>query len=90
MDVEIAHRHREEVGKEGVLATPAFPAIAIGAVAGVEVDIDAVGFSVLGLSPVGQIKFGAIEGRPCFRDVIPWARQAILQAQVSKLGMEDI
>ena len=53
MDVETARHHREEAGEEGVLATPAFPAIAIGAVAGVEVDMDAVGFSVLGLSPVG-------------------------------------
>ena len=49
MDIETAHRHREEAGEEGVLATPAFPAIAIEAVAGVEVDMDAVGVSVLSM-----------------------------------------
>lgn len=51
MDVVKAHRHREEEGEEGVLATPAFPAIAIGAVAEVEVDMDGGGVSVPVLSP---------------------------------------
>lgn len=48
MDVETVHRHREGGGEEGVLATPAFPVIAIGAAAGVEVDTDALGVSVSG------------------------------------------
>ena len=48
MDDEILHHHNEEGGEEGVLATPAFQATAIGAVVGVVVDMDAVGARVLG------------------------------------------
>ena len=51
MDVETAHRHREAEEEEGVLATPAFPATAIEAVAGVEFDMDAGGVNVSVLSP---------------------------------------
>ncbi|KAM0800272.1 hypothetical protein BDR22DRAFT_889635 [Usnea florida] len=45
-DTETVHHHQEEEGEEGVLVTPAFLAIAIGAVAGVEVDMDAGEVSV--------------------------------------------
>ena len=50
MDDEIALRHQEEGGEEGVLATLAFLAIAIGAVVEVEAVMAAVGVSLLGLS----------------------------------------
>lgn len=52
MDVETVHRHREGGGGEGVLATPAFPATAIEAVAGVEFDMVAGEVSVYVLSPL--------------------------------------
>ena len=58
MDIEIAHRHREEAGEEGVLASPAFPATAIEAVAGVEVVMDTVGGSMLSES-VDWIRHGS-------------------------------
>ena len=48
MDVEIALRHQEVGGEEGVPATLAFPATAIGAVAEVEVGMAAVGVSLPG------------------------------------------
>ena len=60
MDVETARRHQEE-GGEGVLATPAFPATAIGAVAGVEVDMDAEGVSVPISIPMTKSSMVAIE-----------------------------
>lgn len=69
-DVETAHRHRGEAGEEGVLATPAFPAIAIGAVAGVEVDMDAGGDSVPAWDPLFRSSMVDIGTLPCIRDVI--------------------
>ena len=52
MDVGTAHRHQGEEGEEGVLAIQAFLAIAIAAVAGVEVGTDVGGVDVLVLSPL--------------------------------------
>lgn len=70
MDVETAHRHQEVRGEEGVLATPAFPAIAIGAVAGVEVDMHAEGVDVLLQSPLIRSSMVAIETTLCIGDGI--------------------
>lgn len=46
MDVETAHRRQEEAEEEEVLATQAFPAIAIAVVAGVEVGMHEGGVNV--------------------------------------------
>lgn len=70
MDVETAHHHREEGGEEGVPATPAFPAIVIGAVAGVVVDMDVGGVSVLILSLLARSNIVATETSPCIKDGI--------------------
>lgn len=62
MDVEIAHhRHREEGGEEGVLATLVFPVIATGAVAGVKLDMDVGGVSIPHLSPLVRSSMVAID-----------------------------
>ena len=60
-DTETVHRHQEEEGEEGVPATPAFLAIAIGAVAGVEVDMDAGEVSVPVLDTLVRAPMVAIE-----------------------------
>lgn len=86
MDVETARRHQEEGGEEGVLATPAFPAIAIGAAAGVEVDMDAGGVSVPISSPLIRSSMVTIETSLCVRDGIPGARQAIPGVQILNYG----
>ncbi|KAL9128567.1 MAG: hypothetical protein Q9175_007498 [Cornicularia normoerica] len=75
--VVTVHHHREEEGEEGVLATPAFPAIAIGVVAGVEVDMDAGGVSVPVLRSMSKSPMVAFETSRFTRDGIPVARQSI-------------
>ena len=70
MDVEIALRPQEVVGEEGVLATLAFPAIAIGAVAEVEFGTAAVGVSLRGLSRLMRLSMVATNALPYIRDVL--------------------
>ena len=81
--VETAHFHREEGEEDGVPATPAFPAIATGAVAGVVVDMDAGGVSVLDLSLLVRSNMAAI---PCIWDSFLGARKAVLEVHVSNYG----
>ena len=71
MDVEIALRHREVGEEEGVLATLAFPATAIGAVAEVEVGMDAVGANMQSLNQLIRSSMADIEISHCTRDIIP-------------------
>lgn len=68
MDIETAHRHQEEAGGEGVLATQAFPAIAIAAEAGVEADMDVGGVNVQVLSPLIRSSMVAMEIPLCIGD----------------------
>ena len=70
MDVEIALRHQEVGGDEGVLATPAFPVTAIGAVAEVEVGMAAVGVSPLGPRRSITVSMAAADASPNIRDVV--------------------
>ena len=69
MDVEIALRHQEVGGDEGVLATLAFPVTAIGAVAEVEVGMAAVGVSLRGSSRSIRVSMVATDPPPYIRNV---------------------
>ena len=68
MDVETAHRHQEEAEGEEVLATQAFPAIAIAVVAGVEVGMHVGGVNVQFLSPLIRSSMVIMETPPCIED----------------------
>ena len=70
MDVEIALRHQEVGGDEEVLATPAFPVTAIGAVAEVEVGMAAVGVSLLGSRRSITVSMVATDASPNIKDVV--------------------
>ena len=70
MDVEIALLHQEVGGEEGVRATLAFPATAIGAVAEVEVGMAAVGVSLLGSSRLIRLSMVATDASPYIRDIV--------------------
>lgn len=70
MDVETALRHQEVGGEEGVRATLAFLAIAIGAVAEVEVGMAAVGVSLLGSSRFIRLSMVATDASRYIRDVV--------------------
>ena len=69
MDVEIALRHKEVGGDEGVLATLAFLVTAIGAVAEVVVGMAAVGASRLGSSRSVRVSMVATDAPPYIRNV---------------------
>ena len=70
MDVEIALRHQEVGGDEGVLATLAFPATAIGAVAEVEFGMAAVGVSLPGSIRLIRLSIVATDASPYIREVV--------------------
>ena len=86
MDVEKALRHQELGGEEGVRATLAFPATAIGAVAEVEVGMAAVGVSLLGSSWLIRLSMVATDASSYIRRS-GRAREAIQEVRTDMEGI---